>query len=197
MWTYTTDFSTCRRIKSLHPPLSLPFRAPSRYLSVFWYNCQIFPYRQQFLFQFEQPELLPEMPFDIGTVSHSDKFPRFQWSEVLRFIYLFLLCADGHAGITAATAAAGTGGLLLLLVFPEKERVIFQCLHIQCAARAPLNISSSSKAQFGCMSDSVKILRKLIRNGCFRQTWRKQVHQGTYSVMLYMSMHLLFKYMCS
>ena len=37
---------------------------------------------------------------------------------------------DGHAGITAATAAAGTGGLLLLLVFPEKKRVIFQCLHI-------------------------------------------------------------------
>lgn len=41
---------------------------------------------------------------------------------------------------------------------------------IQSSARAPLNISSSSKAQFGCMSDSVKILRKLIRNGCFRQT---------------------------
>ena len=39
-----------------------------------------------------------------------------------------------NAGITAATAAAGTGGLLLLLVFPEKERVIFQCLHILCAA---------------------------------------------------------------
>ena len=49
--------------------------------------------------------------------------------------YLFLLCADGHAGITAVTAAAGTGGLLLLLVFPEKERVIFQCLHILCAAQ--------------------------------------------------------------
>ena len=48
---------------------------------------------------------------------------------------LFLLCADGHAGITAVTAAAGTGGLLLLLVFPEKERVIFQCLHILCAAQ--------------------------------------------------------------
>ena len=35
-------------------------------------------YRQRFLLQFEQPELLPEMPFDIGTVSHSDKFPQFQ-----------------------------------------------------------------------------------------------------------------------
>ena len=35
-------------------------------------------YRQRFLLQFEQPELLSEMPFDIGTVSHSDKFPRFQ-----------------------------------------------------------------------------------------------------------------------
>ena len=34
-------------------------------------------YRQRFLLQFEEPELLPEMPFDIGTVSHSDKFPRF------------------------------------------------------------------------------------------------------------------------
>lgn len=41
---------------------------------------------------------------------------------------------------------------------------------IQSSARAPLNISSSSRDQFGCMSDSVKILRKLIRNGCFRQT---------------------------
>ena len=56
-----------------------------------------------------------------------------------RFIYLFLLCADGHAGITAATAAAGTGGLLLLLVFPEKERVIFQCLHILCAAQEDIS----------------------------------------------------------
>ena len=35
-------------------------------------------YRQRFLLQFEQPELLPEMSFDIGTVSHSDKFPWFQ-----------------------------------------------------------------------------------------------------------------------
>ena len=49
------------------------------------------------------------------------------------------MCADGHAGITAATAAAGTGGLLLLLVFPEKERVIFQCLHILCAAQEDIS----------------------------------------------------------
>ena len=39
---------------------------------------EISDYRQRFLLQFEQPELLSEMPFDIGTVSHSDKFPRFQ-----------------------------------------------------------------------------------------------------------------------
>ena len=54
-------------------------------------------------------------------------------------IYLFLLCADGHAGITAVTAAAGPGGLLLLFVFPEKERVIFQCLHILCAAQEDIS----------------------------------------------------------
>ena len=51
----------------------------------------------------------------------------------------FLLCTDGHAGIVAATAAAGAGRLLLLLVFPEKKRVIFQCLHIQCAAQEDIS----------------------------------------------------------
>ena len=30
-------------IKNLHPLLRLPSQAPSQYLSVFWYNCQIFP----------------------------------------------------------------------------------------------------------------------------------------------------------
>lgn len=50
-----------------------------------------------------------------------------------------------------------------------KNLMSMTLLIIQSSARAPLNISSSSKAQFGCMSDSVKILRKLIRNGCFRQ----------------------------
>ena len=29
-------------IKNLHPLLRLPSQAPSQYLSVFWYNCQIF-----------------------------------------------------------------------------------------------------------------------------------------------------------
>ena len=45
VWPYTeiNIFSTCRRTKNLHPLLRLPSQAPSRYLSVFWYNCQIFP----------------------------------------------------------------------------------------------------------------------------------------------------------
>ena len=69
MWTYTAYFCTSRRIKSLYSPLPLPFQGPSRYLSIFRHNCQIFPYRQQFLFQFKQPKLLPEMPFDIERFS--------------------------------------------------------------------------------------------------------------------------------
>ena len=125
---------TSSSVSSIPSTLSISFQYSGIIVRYFFLRPER-NYRKRFLLQFEQPELLPEMPFDIGTVSHSDKFPRFQWGEVLRFIYLFLLCADGHAGITAVTAAAGTGGLLLLLVFPEKERVIFQCLHILCAAQ--------------------------------------------------------------
>ena len=44
---------------------------------------------------------------------------------------------------------------------------------IQSSARAPLNISSSSKAQFGCMSDSVKILRKYDQKWLLQASMKK------------------------
>ena len=120
------------------------FKHLSRYLSVFWYNCQIFsspPLNattrsgsssslSSLNFFLKCPLILKRFPIPIN--SRSSEAKSFD-SYISSFCVLMVTLE-----LWPPPRAAGAGRLLFLLVFPEK-RVIFQCLHIQCAAQEDIS----------------------------------------------------------